>query len=85
MIDEENLSQMSDEDYFASMKMMFRTDGWQILLVELKQQADLIGDIQDIKTIEGLHFHKGQLNAIGRLLNFEETLRRAEDEAEDTS
>ena len=80
-----DLDNMTNEDYFASMKMMFRTEGWQILLVELDQQADLIGDIQDIKTIEGLHFNKGQLNAIGRLLNFEETLRRAEEESEETS
>ena len=80
-----DLDNMTNEDYFASMKMMFRTVGWQILLVELDQQADLLGDIQDIKTIEGLHFNKGQLNAIGRLLNFEETLRRAEEESEETS
>lgn len=74
------LDNMTDEAYFASMKMMFLTDGWKILLLELKDQADIIGDIQDISTLETLHFNKGQLNAIGKLLNFEEMILRAEQE-----
>ena len=78
-----DLEQMTDEAYFGHMKMMFRTEGWQILLQELEQQAEIIGDIQDIKTIDVLHFNKGQLNAIGKLLNFEDILKRAEDESEE--
>ena len=54
---------------------------------ELTDQATLVNDAQDIETLEKLHFAKGQLNVIGKFLNFEETLKRAEtaieEEAED--
>ena len=79
MVDIDNIT---DEDYFAAMKMMFHTEGWQLMMLELKQQSELIGDIQDIKTLETLHFNKGQLNAIGKILNFQDILARAEQDAE---
>jgi hypothetical protein len=75
-----DLTNLTDEDYFAAMKEMFRTDGWEILLLELEDQAALITDVQDIETLEKLHFAKGQLNTIGRLMRFEDTLERAEEE-----
>jgi hypothetical protein len=75
-----DLENLTDEAYFAHMKMMFHTDGWSILMQEMTDQAELINDTQDINTIENLHFIKGQLNAIGKLLNFQITLKRAEDE-----
>jgi hypothetical protein len=73
-----DLDSLSDEDYFGHMKTMFNSDGWAILMLELKDNVDIIGDIQDIHTIENLHFCKGQLSAIGKLLRFQETLERAE-------
>jgi hypothetical protein len=80
-----DIDSITDEEYFAAMKMMFQTDGWQIMMQELKQQSELIGDIQDIKSIESLHFNKGQLNAIGKILNFQDILARAEKETDEGS
>jgi hypothetical protein len=74
---------LTDEQYFAACKEMFNTDGWSILIGEMNDSVELINDVQDIHTIENLHFIKGQLSTIGRILRFQETLKRAEDEAED--
>ena len=78
-----DLENLSDEDYFGHMKMMFRTEGWEILLSELKNQSEMIGDIQDISTVEALHYAKGQLNTIGGILNFEDVIRRSEESQEE--
>jgi hypothetical protein len=79
----EDMVEVTDEIYFAEMKTMFRTRGWEIFLAELSEQALLIGDIQDISTLEKLHFAKGQLSAIGGMLSLEETIKRSELEGED--
>jgi hypothetical protein len=76
-----DLENLTDEQYFAAMKMMFNTDGWIILIQELTDSAALINDVQDIHTLENLHFIKGQLSTLGRILMFQETLKRAEAEA----
>jgi hypothetical protein len=81
------LDDITDEDYYASMKEMFNSDGWKILLEELGEQVKLIEDIQTIKTFEELRFKQGQLATIGYLMNFQETLKtaeasKAEDEAD---
>jgi len=78
-----DLENMTDEDYFGHMKIMFHTEGWQILMEELKVNAQVIGDIQDIPTWEVLCFNKGQLQAIGKLLNFENTLAQVELEGDE--
>ena len=78
------LDDVTDEVYYASMKEMFNSDGWKILLAELDSQVDLIEDIQQIKTFEELRFKQGQLATIGYLMNFQETLKTAEEsKAED--
>jgi|TARA_R110000782_G_scaffold241271_4_gene327764 hypothetical protein len=73
-----DLAHLTDEDYFGHMKTLFQTDGWLILCTELKEQAEQIGDIQDIHDTEGLFIAKGQLAAIGKILNFEETIEKIE-------
>jgi hypothetical protein len=78
-----DLEDLTDEAYFASMKMMFLTDGWKILMQEYKDQADVINDVQDLHTLETLCFAKGQLSAIGKLLNFQDMLLMSEEEAND--
>jgi hypothetical protein len=77
-----DLTDMTDEVYFSEMKMMFNTVGWSVLMQELMDQAELINDVQEITTADKLWFAKGQLNAIAKLLNFEEMLKRAEEEGD---
>jgi hypothetical protein len=66
------------------MKAMFNTSGWEIFIAELNDNADLIGDIQDIATGNDLFYRKGQLSSIGRILNLQETIKRTEEESNES-
>ena len=77
---------LTNEDYFGHMKLMFQSDGWTILMRELRDNAISINNLQDVKDERDLDFKRGQLAAIGQLLNFEETILRAErEETEDAA
>jgi hypothetical protein len=77
------LEDVTDEDYYAALKLMFKTDGWQLLIAELEDQVALIEDIQTIKTDRELCFKQGQLATIGYLMNFKATLKAAEESKEE--
>ena len=73
---------MTDEDYFACLKLMFNTEGWEVLMIELQEQAHQINDVQACKDSNELRFRQGQLEILGKLLNLEDVLKRAEEEAD---
>ena len=77
-----NFDSLTDEEYFAEMKLMFSSDGWKILQAELLDHAEVVGDIQDIHDVNKLWFAKGQLAAIGHIVNFEDSIARIEAEGE---
>lgn len=77
-----NFDSLTDEEYFAEMKLMFLSSGWKILMSELLDQAEVVGDIQDIHDANKLWFAKGQLATIGHFLNFEDSIERLEAEEE---
>jgi hypothetical protein len=79
-----DLTNLTDEVYFAELKMMFNTNGWDIFLQELRDNADIIGDIQDCSTSDDLYYRKGQLSSIGRILNLQDTIKRAEEETDES-
>ena len=79
------LEDLTDEMYFAEMKMLFQTKGWHIHMQELLAQAQQINDIQLTTDEKDLQFRKGQLAVIGTLLNFEDTIKRAEEDSNDES
>jgi hypothetical protein len=81
--DNMELEDITDEDYYAAMKIMFHGDGWQLMMLELGDQVALIEDIQTIKSNEELKFKQGQLATIGYLMNFEATLKAAEESKEE--
>jgi hypothetical protein len=74
-----DLEDITDEEYYGHMKTMFHTPGWELMLLELGDQVALIEDIQNIKTNDELKFKQGQLATIGYLMNFEATLKAAEE------
>lgn len=76
-VDYEN---MTDEEYFACFKELFRTDGWQIMLIEMTETAHNLNDVQSCKDPDELKFRQGQLHQLGLMLNLQDTLRRAEEE-----
>jgi len=69
-----------DELYFAALKEMFKTEGWSYFTKELLDNATLIGDLQQVSDEKDLFYKKGKLDTIGLILNFPETIRRAEEE-----
>lgn len=77
-----DLENLTDEEYFAEMKLMFHTNGWKILMLELADQAALINDVQDLTSGRELYRAKGKLEAIGKILNHEELLARFEKDNE---
>lgn len=73
---------LTDEDYFGELKLMFATPGWTILTEELRDNATSINNLQDVKDERDLDYKRGQLAAIGILLNFEDTILRAEKDSQ---
>lgn len=73
---------LTDEDYFGHLKLMFQTDGWDIFVTELEDQAADINNVQDVRDERDLDYKRGQLAAIAVILNFEDRILRAEEEAE---
>lgn len=78
-----NLDDITDEEYFAELKTMFNTTGWDIFIAELTEQSTSINSVEDTETVNDLFFRKGQLAVIGNILNTELSIARAEAEAVD--
>ena len=74
------MSDYTDEEYFGEMKLMFQSKGWPMLVQELKDNAQVINNVQATKDADDLEFRKGQLAVLGFLINLEENVHRAESE-----
>ena len=70
------------EIYFRQMKALFRMEGWQTLLKDLKEQVPLIDSIENTKDNNDLYFRKGQLNILGVILNLETTTDQGLEESQ---
>lgn len=73
------VTELTEEQYFGDMKMLFLQPGWSHLMAYLEQEAERINNLQDIKSMEDLHYVRGQLAAIGTMLNFELITEREEE------
>jgi len=70
------------EVYFKSMNELFRAEGWQTLISDLKNNADAINSVEHTKDDKDLYFRKGQLNILGAILNMEETTLAGQEDSE---
>lgn len=70
------------EIYFRQMKELFRTEGWQTLIKDLKEQVPLIDSLENTKDTNDLYFRKGQLNILGVILNLETTTDQGLEESQ---
>lgn len=73
------------EKYYQSLKDMFRTDGWKVLMDELKNNALQINSVEATKDNEELNFRKGQLNILAFVLNMESTVEHYMNEGSNDS
>ena len=76
-----DMENLTDEEYYGALKMMFRTDGWEILLAEMSDNATGINSVESTQDADDLLFRKGQLAVIGNIINLERTILMAEEEA----
>ena len=71
------------EEYYNKYFDLFTNDGWKQLIEELKNNATNISNVNSIKDGDDLNFRKGQLDVIQSLLNFEQTINIAHEDASD--
>jgi hypothetical protein len=76
------MTEYSDEEYYGEMKLMFQSKGWEMLVQELGNNAQVINNIQATKDERDLDFRRGQLAVLSFLINLEDSIRRAETEDE---
>lgn len=62
------------EKHYQALKDTFRTEGWKILMDELKNNALQINSVEVTKDVDDLNFRKGQLNILAFILNMESTI-----------
>ena len=73
------------EKHYQNLKDMFRTDGWKVLMEELKNNALQINSVEATKDNEELNFRKGQLNILAFVLNMESTVEHYMNEGSNDS
>jgi|TARA_R110000796_G_scaffold8998_1_gene30935 hypothetical protein len=69
------------ERYYESMYSLFHNEGWKSLLSDLKENTVSINSVEHTTDLNDLQFRKGQLSIIASLLNLEEQIRAAEEQA----
>jgi hypothetical protein len=70
------------EVYFRHLNEMFRTEGWQIFLDDIKQGVASVNSVELAKDEQDLYFRKGQLAVMANILNIEAQVAAAQAEAE---
>ena len=78
-----DFSELTEEEYFAQLKLMFNTPGWKIYCQEIADLAKALNNIQDVSDEKDLWIRRGRLDQMGLTLNYEETIRRVEEDNAD--
>lgn len=63
--------------YFESLLDTFISEGWKFLLEDFAGAEESIRDLVQCKDDKDLYYKKGQLDVIGRLLNFETSIKNS--------
>lgn len=66
-----------EEKQVRDLKDMYRSEGWQVFLSELREQLNLLDTVSDVSTIEELMFRRGQYIVLTQILRHEELLENA--------
>jgi hypothetical protein len=71
------------ETYFNNYNELFNSEGFKQLTQELSNNATTLADIQTVKDSEELFFRKGQVAALASVINLENTISVAREQAEE--
>ena len=69
------------ENYYRAYRDMFMSDGWKQLQEDLMSNANIINSVEACKDGNDLSFRKGQLAIVGNIVNLEQQLTLAEEQA----
>lgn len=75
-----DFDKLSDEEYIGELKLMFNSAGWHIFIDGIWENIKLLDDVQSVRDQRDLDYKRGQLAVLGTIINFEETIKRAEQE-----
>ena len=70
------------EAYFDNYNQLINHEGFKQLIEELSNNAKQLADIQSVKDLEELFYRKGQVAAFATVINLENTITLARDQAE---
>ena len=70
------------ETYFNNYNELFNSEGFKQLVQELSNNATQLADIQTVKDVEDLYYRKGQVAAFATVINLENTITAAREQAE---
>ena len=71
------------ETYFNNYNELFNSEGFKQLVQELSNNATTLADIQTVKDSEEFFFRKGQVAALASVINLENTISVAREQAEE--
>jgi len=70
------------EQYYDDMREMFNSKGWQCLVDDLKDNLSTVDSLANVKDAEDLWFRKGQTQILSFLINLEDNIKTAQEQAE---
>jgi RNA binding exosome subunit len=70
------------EKYYNNFFEMFRTEGWKQLLEEVENNVEQTNNLEITKDEQDLYFRKGQLAVFRSLINLEQLMTAAQEQAE---
>lgn len=73
------------QTYYEERFSMTSTQGWKDLMEDLEIMQKTYADISRLKTVEELHFSKGQLDIINWMLNIRKVSEEAYSQLNDPS
>ena len=70
------------EQYFMALNEMFRSEGWKILIEDMRRSAVEVNAVELTKDEQDLFYRKGQLAVMANILNLETQVSNAQEQAE---
>lgn len=70
------------EQYYDDMREMFNSSGWRSLVKDLKDNLSNVDSLINVKDADDMWFRKGQTQILAFLINLEENIKIAQEQAE---
>lgn len=71
------------QEYYENLLELFSTSGWKQFLEDIGDNLEILGDITTIPDEKQFWFRRGQVEAIQRVLAYEESILAGYEEAKE--